>query len=188
MCSQAGATEEVDDMAEGLKAREVLTEQEDRPLWPHLGDAIRKALNGLTDLEDAADALLDAAGVVGRAGGIYTEKQLTRKIHEERARLPRIDESEIPPEVVDYLFERQMEELIDASRLSTRQEIVLRLNLCGLDRAEIAAALRCRYQTVVDLLRQARRKLQATYAEGRYAGWYEVYLSEVNRPAYRRRR
>ena len=93
----------------------------------------------------------------------------------------------LPPDLVDYLVERWIDELIDLSRMSTRQEIVLRLHLCGFDSLEIAATLKCRHQTVVVLLRDARRKLQATYAEGRYAGWYEVYLSEVNRPAYRRR-
>ena len=187
MRSQPEKAEGVGEMAYALGVRGISEKEGDHPPWLDLGDAIREALDRFSNLEAAADALLEAAGAFRRGSGIYTERQLTRKIRQERDRLPRIDETSLPPDLVSYLVERQMDELIDASRLSTRQEIILRLHLCGFDCGEIAASLKCRHQSVVVLLRDARRKLQATYAEGRYAGWYEVYLSEVNRPAYRRR-
>ena len=139
------------------------------------------------DLEKAADAILESAGALGRKSGIYTEVQLGRRVRDERAQLPVMNEAGLPSHVTDYLVEQQIDELIEVSRLSMRQEIIYRLHLCGLSIPETAATLNMKMQTVAAQLRAARRKLQATYAEGRYAGWYEVYLSEVNRPAYRRR-
>ena len=146
-----------------------------------------KALSMPVDLEDAADAILESAGALGRESGIYTQAQLTRKIRNELEQLPTVDQSGLPAHVIDCLVERQIDELIEVSRLTTRQEIIYRLHLCGLSIWDTAATLRLTAQAVAAQLRLARRKLQATYAEGRYAGWYEVYLSEVNRPAYRRR-
>jgi DNA-binding CsgD family transcriptional regulator len=140
------------------------------------------------DPEEVADSLLIAIGATGRRSGIYTARQLRRRIYKEHAHLPMISEVGMPPEVVDYLFYRQIEELIDTAGLTVREEIVFRLYLCGFSRSQTAAAIKRSRWTAARLLGQARAKLQAAYAEGRYAGWYEVYLSEVNRPAYRRKR
>lgn len=155
---------------------------------PERGVALRPTFDDLASFEGAADALLEAAGALGRKPGAYTEAQLARKMRDEQARLPRIEETSLPSDLVNFLAERWIEDLIDASGLTVRQEIIIRMHLSGMDCEKIASALGRRRQSVLVLLREARRKLQATYADGRYAGWYEVYLSEVNRPAYRRRR
>jgi len=83
--------------------------------------------------------------------------------------------------MLDYLVLRQIDLLIDVSRLTLRQEIIYRLYTGGLKRREIAIALGVGIERVALCLRAARYKLRAAYREGRYAGWYEVYLSEVRR-------
>jgi len=138
-------------------------------------------VDGSIDLEAAADALLDEAGALSRADGVYTEAQLTRKIRNEERRLLRVDEYAPSEELVDYLVEHQIEELIDVSGLTTRQEIVYRLYACGLDSRRIAATLKCRYGAAIALLNAAKRKVRQALREGPYAGWYQVYLSEVRR-------
>lgn len=142
---------------------------------------------GAIDLESAADELLFNCNCIGRAHGIYTQKQLDRKIRDEEARLPNLDKAGISSELVEYLCERQIDELIDTANLSSVQEIIYRLDVAGLSLITISATLEIKHQTIEVHLRRARRKVRAAYRQGRYAGWYEVYLSEVNRPAYRAR-
>ena len=139
------------------------------------------------DAETAADELLESSGALGARSGIYTQAQLERRIRRDRRRAPRCDELSAPPEVRRYLFERTLEDLIDVSRLSLLEEIAFRLRVTGLDCRNMAATLGIDPSTMAHHLRLARRKVRASYAQGRYAGWYEVYLSEVNRPAYRAR-
>lgn len=139
------------------------------------------------NLELLADQLLASSGALRRGTGMYTACQLRRRIRYENTRLPGCRSSGLPSEVIDYLFYRQIEELIEASSLSVREELVFRLYLCGFSIRETAEIIKRSRAVVRRLMVQARHKLQAAYAQGRYAGWYEVYLSEVNRPAYRRR-
>lgn len=140
------------------------------------------------DLEQAADDLLEAAGLLGRETGAYTHKQLMRKMRLEEHRVPKLDEFALPAEVADYLVESLMDELVDAARLSAMQEICYRLHASGLSVRRISATLRIKRQVIAAHLGIARRKVQRAVRQGRYAGWYEVYLSEVNRPVYRPRR
>lgn len=140
------------------------------------------------DPEAAADALLKAAGVLGRAHGIYTSSELQRKIRLEDKRLPLLPPRGLPPEVIDGLVDQRIEELIDVSGLTIRQEIIFRLRACGLSIKLISATLKIRPRRTAAILRAAQGKVRRAYREGRYAGWYEVYLSEVNRPACRRRK
>ncbi len=167
-------------MASSLSSTETQSTQD------HCPTLLEIALPG--DPEAAADALLKAAGVLGRANGIYTAKALQRKIRLEDKRLPPLPECGLPPEVLDRLIDQRIEELADVSRLSIKQEIVFRLRACGLSIKLISATLKIRPRRAAAILRAAQRKVRRAYHDGRYAGWYEVYLSEVNRPAYRRRR
>lgn len=142
----------------------------------------------LSDPEAAADALLARAGALGREAGIYTEVQLSRKIRLERGRLPDLAEPGIAPEMVEHLVREQENELVEVSRLTLRQEMVYRLARAGLGIRCISATLGIGKQRAAARLRAAKRKIRAAVREGRYAGWYEVYVSEVNRPVYRRAR
>jgi len=141
-----------------------------------------------SDLEKIADDLLSAHACMGRENGIYTQIQLDRKIRRDYARTPEIDEYEISSELVEQLTQRKIDDLIEASRLTFVQELIFRLYLGGLSCRNIQATLKTQRRTIADQLRIAKRKVRMSYSEGRYAGWYEVYLSEVNRPAYRRRK
>ncbi|MGQ9764974.1 MAG: sigma factor-like helix-turn-helix DNA-binding protein [Armatimonadota bacterium] len=139
------------------------------------------------DLESLADRLLASSGALQRGTGVYMTRQLRRRIRYENTRLPGCRQPGLPSEVTDYLFYQQVEELIEASSLSFREELVFRLYLYGFSMRETAEMINRSRAVVRRLIAQARHKLQAAYAQGRYAGWYEVYLSEVNRPVYRHR-
>ncbi len=140
------------------------------------------------DLEGIADRMLESVGALGAESGIYTRRQLRRKKRLEWARVPKADPTGIPEATIGYIVQRQVDELVDVSRLTPRQEVVYRLYAHGLDCRCIGATLRIGRQRAARCLRAAKRRVRAAIREGRYAGWYEVYLSEVNRPAYRRRR
>ncbi|MEN6357852.1 MAG: hypothetical protein ABFD83_12310 [Armatimonadota bacterium] len=139
------------------------------------------AREGLIDLEDVANTMLSTAVGFGYNTGAYTQVQLDRKIRDENRRLPQIDEYAVPAEVMDYIFERQLDDLIGVSEVTAFQEIVFRLSVAGLTIKNIAANLGLSTSRTAAALRTARRKVRAAYEEGEYAGWYEVYLSEVNR-------
>lgn len=140
------------------------------------------------DPEEAADMLLRAAGALGRRTGIYTHVQLERKLRMERRRPGVAADHGLPEEIMQYLFRRRIDDLVECSRLTRVQEIVFRLSADGLSCADIAAVVGIKRQAIASHLKLARRKVRATCREGRYAGWYEVYLGEVNRFVYRFRR
>ena len=139
------------------------------------------------DLERAADEMLGRAVISGADSGIYTEAQLDRKMRDERKRVPELDECGVGDETVDCLLERLVEELIDVANLTAMQEIIYRLYVAGLSGRRISVVLGIRRRTVEWRLKTVKRKVRAACKAGRYAGWYEVYLSEVNRLAYRGR-
>lgn len=139
-------------------------------------------------LEAAADELLADHSALGARSGIYSQAQLDRKMRDERTRLPYITEIGVCVETVDTLLERRIEELVDAASLTALQEITYRLYVAGFGCRRIASIMGVRHSLLERRLREVKRKIRAAYEEGRYAGWYEVYLSEVNRPAYRRRK
>lgn len=140
------------------------------------------------ELEAEADRMLRSAGALGRHQGIYTTTQLKRKIRLELQRIPEVEEWAPSHDVLDYLTESYLDDLVCVSRLTAMQEIVFRLRASGLDCKDMTATLGIKHEVLAGHLRQARWKVRAACKQGRYAGWYEVYLSEVNRPAYRARR
>lgn len=148
---------------------------------PVIREVIDGARRSPADLERMADGLLKASGELGSRSGIYTQAQLDRKIRNERERMPVVEETGFPQDAADRLVEQGIDELIDVSRLSVRQEIVFRLHVCGFSCRDIAATLKIQRRRTAALLRAAKRRVREAYNEGRYAGWYEVYLSEVRR-------
>jgi hypothetical protein len=139
------------------------------------------AREGAIEMEEVGDILLANVVGLGRESRIYTEVQLERKMRDEHARLPKIQECGVAPEVTEYLFERQLDDLIDVSRLTALQEICFRLCFAGLKGKDMASTLGLAPARTALALRIARRKVRAACEEGKYAGWYEVYLSEVKR-------
>ena len=168
-----------------LAGAPALTRPNREPRSHRLIDAARE---DATEMEQQADALLGRCVLLGSDSGIYAQNQLDRKMRDEGKRMPLLAECGVPDEMVDYLVERQMEDLIDAASLTAFQEIVYRLHVSGLSVKRIAEASGVRRGTIEQRLRTVKRRVRAAYEQGRYAGWYEVYLSEVNRPAYRRRK
>ena len=140
------------------------------------------------DLERQADELLGRSLIAGSDSGVYSQVALDRKMRDERKRMPVLAESGASNEMLECLIERQVEDLIDAAGLTAMEEIVYRLYVSGLGRKRMSIALGIKRKTIDGRLESVKRKVRAAYEEGIYAGWYEVYLSEVNRPAYRGRR
>ena len=140
------------------------------------------------DLEKAADTLLAQHGSLGGDSGIYSQSQLDRRIRDENKRLPRLEDIGICPDTVDALLERRLAELVDAAGLDALQEIIYRFHAAGFGCRRISLMTGIEHDLIERRLRTIKRKVRAAQEEGIYAGWYEVYLSEVNRPAYRRRR
>lgn len=165
-----------------------VTALENKKLKPHNGemdDILTAVRIGIIEIEEAADIILESSGSLGRTQGIYTQTQLDRRIRLEREH--DVCEPNLDKEMVDYLVERQVTDLIDAAGLTAIQEIIYRLHVSGFNVRNMAATLGIKRRTAASRLQAARRKIRAAYKEGKYAGWYEVYLSEVNRPAYRTR-
>ena len=133
------------------------------------------------NLDEQADDLLSPFMVRGSGSGIYSQVALDRKMRNEQKRLPMLVECGISNDMLDYLVDRQVEDIIDAAGLTAIEEIVYRLYVSGFSGKRIASALKIKRQTIYSRLRTVRRKVRAAYNEGKYAGWYEVYLSEVNR-------
>lgn len=140
-----------------------------------------------SDRESRSDQLLGRLLMSGADSGLYSQAALDRKMRDERKRMPVLEEIGVSDEMVEYLIERQVADLIDAAGLTAIEEIIYRFHVAGMDRRRIATALGIRRGTIDRRLRSVMRKVRAAYDEGIYAGWYEVYLSEVNRPVYRGR-
>lgn len=136
--------------------------------------------------ERAVDEMLARHLLLGR-GGLYSEKQFRRKIRDEEKRLSQSGKASLGTDWVDALVESAINELIDAAGLSAIQEIIYRLSLAGFRCGRMAKMLGIEPELLISRLRSARRKIRAAYRDGKYAGWQEVYLSEVNRTVYRRR-
>lgn len=142
---------------------------------------IAAAKDGLLDLEQAADAILAAEEAFGNETGIYTQAQFERRMRIERRHLPMLDDETVGNDTVEYLLRRQVDDLVEVSRLTALQEICYRLYIDGLTCRDISSTLRLKHHTITHHLRNARKKIRTAVRDGKYAGWYEVYLSEVNR-------
>lgn len=133
------------------------------------------------DPEEAADALLAQHLLLGSDSGVYSQTQLNRKIREEHKRLPVLEETGLCRETVDALLELRVDELVDAAGLTAIQEIIYRLHVAGFDPSGMAKLLGIGCGLLKRRLRIIEHKVRTAHSEGPYAGWYEVYLSEVSR-------
>lgn len=136
---------------------------------------------GMVEEGEAVDAILEAAHLLGRNNGVYTDAQLARRERNDRRRAPLAEPAGVSEEVNEYLIKRRTDELVELANLKPMEEICLRLCICGLTARETASALGLGRHRVEVNLRVARRKVRRVFKGGPYAGWYEVYLSEIRR-------
>jgi DNA-directed RNA polymerase specialized sigma24 family protein len=146
-----------------------------------VADVKRRLEAGKLTLDEAADALLAATGQLGRTHGTYTEKQLARRNRLDRQRLPRMQHDDVPDEVSQYLVDQRLDGLVAVAGLKPIEEICFRLRFSNMTPREITQILGIGRRRTELHLKQARRKMIQVYKEGPYAGWFEVYLSEVRR-------
>lgn len=142
---------------------------------------IQAAEGGIIGLEQAADALLAAYNMLGKDNGIYTDAQLNRKMRREARRLPELDETGFSEDTISYVEQLQIEELSELAELTPMQDICYKLHCNQLSLKETAAMLGLSYQVVSHHLSEAKLRIKRVCKEGRFAGWYKIYLSEVNR-------
>lgn len=133
------------------------------------------------EIESLADQLLETCVKFGAQSGIYTNTRLNRKIRDERKRLESLHEDDLYEPTIELAFDRQIDELIDAADLNEIEKIIWRLWIAGFTGKRISEMLGIKRRVVKQRLRIAKRHIRAAYLQGPYAGWYEVYLSEVNR-------
>jgi DNA-directed RNA polymerase specialized sigma24 family protein len=136
-------------------------------------------------LDQSADGALEAAGTLYWRHGIYTEARLARKIRREDRRRPSTHIGPQPDQTASFAVERRLDDLVNVARLTAIEEICFRLCYAGRGPRSISSGLGLPCRTVRRRLKSARKKLVRAYSEGPYAGWHEVYLSEVHRYVYR---
>lgn len=138
----------------------------------------------VTNLEKEADELLAGMGKENRKG-TYSEASLNRKIRRNEHIKPEIEKVGLPEEVCEYLRLAYLKDLLSVPGLTRIERFVLILRSTGwsmLDAARYIGVTRLRCYRAME---SARRKI-ARHKENPFAGWYEVYLSEVNRYIYRK--
>ena len=136
-------------------------------------------------LDAQADAQLSRKRMLGREGACLTHYQLSRLMANDHKRAPALGPPGLPRESDDYAFELHLQYLIETAGLTARQEACIRLKLRGLGCSAIARMTGRSPCGVEESLRSACRRLRRAYREGPYAGWYEVYVSEVTRKPMR---
>lgn len=140
------------------------------------------------DIEQLADEMLAGCVRFGATSGIYTQLQLDRKVRRERKRVQVVAEDCACAPMIESVVGSQLNDLIDAARLNSMEEIICRFYVAGFTGKRMAEMLGVKRSVVKQRLRIIKRRIRAAYLQGPYAGWYEVYLSEVNRLSYRSRR
>ena len=140
---------------------------------------------GLTE-EEIADGIIRDCG--GAKIGLYSERQLARKMRDESTRLSHIAEAEFPTIASAFLFERLVIRVLWESGLSALERKVCGMLLSGYTRSEIARRLGMSKQRVGYLFLRIRAAIEARPRYDPYFGLYEVYWAEVNRYIYRKPR
>jgi len=146
----------------------------------------REDLTSGEEREAAADSLIKSSG--GAKIGIYTEKQLTRKLRDEDKKLPVVSEAQVPPSLAAYLYEKSAAGLLRNSGLNELDLIACRLMLLEYDFCDIAKRLGIHRNRVFRLRNRLKKILKAQRNLDRYYGLWEVYWQEVNRHIYRKPR
>lgn len=153
-----------------------------------VAEVLRAFQEGSISHEQAADAMLQAWDALGKSSGAYTRLQWARKVRLEQKRLGGCRPANAAyAEQMVRTAQSWLDELIELAGLRPVEEICLRLSADGLGPKLIARATGIGLRRVDVYLRIARRKVRQVYDDGPYAGWREVYLSEMRRTGSRRR-
>lgn len=136
--------------------------------------------------EARADLLIRKCG--GASIGLYSEKQLARKIRDEDARLPVVREWDALPTLADHLFRRLAGRIVREFGLTRLESRVCRLLLDGNSPSDAAGILGMSRQRFARLLLRVRAAVEKRLRRDRYYGLHEVYWQEVNRYIYRKPR
>jgi hypothetical protein len=127
-----------------------------------------------------ADNLLRSAGAICYYGGTWTQAQLNRKIREQDSYLPDIEVKNCC-DADDMVFSSMYTRLAKAANLNPLYTEVFRMHINGFSGNEISRALKIGRLRTFRIISRCKYKLQKVYQSDPYAGWYNVYLSEINR-------
>ncbi len=136
--------------------------------------------------ELAADILIGLCG--GSSIGVYTEKQLSRKIRDEDKQIPNVPEEQAPSSVGAYIFERSALQFIRSARLNRTESIACAMMFAGFKLCDIAGRLHIHRNKVARIKKRLRSALISLQYLDQYYGLWEVYWQEVNRHIYRKPR
>ena len=136
--------------------------------------------------EVEADNLLAAHSFELDDVRLFTERQLARRIKREALLFSRTYGGGLPAAVCEFILEKHINLLLENVSLNRLQRRAYTLYLRGLPEPAIARRLRVSRTRAMTLILKASRKIGQT--KFKYAGLYEVYLSEVNRYIYRKPR
>jgi len=117
---------------------------------------------------------------------VYSERALQRKIRDEQRRLRPQSDIGLAPEAIEYLILARLREMMAVPGLSRLERRAALLDGTGFAPRDAARFLGVRIGRYRRLLASAKYKVER-YGSDPYAGWYEVYLAEVNRYIYRGR-
>jgi len=136
--------------------------------------------------EEIADAIIKVCG--GTRIGLYSERQLARKIRDESAYIPQLADATCPAVVKEYISKRLVYRVLWESGLTGLERRVCVLLLDGFSREAAARHLGITGQRVGHLLLRIRALIEARPRYDPYFGLHEVYWAEVNRHIYRKPR
>ena len=146
----------------------------------------KETANVLDKEEEIADAIIERCG--GARAGIYSERQMMRKMRDERSHLPKVAEIAHQPIVAEYILEKLTDRLLRESGLSRLERRMCILLLEGYSRLQAAGMLGISRQRGQQLFLRIRAVIEARPRRDPYHGLYEVYWQEVNRHVYRKPR
>jgi len=130
--------------------------------------------------ERAADSLLRSVGAIRYSGGVWTQTQLNRKMREQNCYLPDLEVGnycDADDMVLDSMYAR----LAEKAGLNPLYTEVFRMYMNGFSGEEISEILKIGRSRAFRIISICRIRLQKAYESDPYSGWYDVYLSEVNR-------
>jgi len=130
--------------------------------------------------ERIADNLLRTTGEIHSYGGIWTQAQLNRKIREQNNYLQDLEIGNCH-DADDVVFNSMYARLAKKADLNPLYTEVFRMHINGFTAVEISRTLQIGRLRTSRIIAKCAARLKQVYQSDPYAGWYNVYLSEINR-------